>query len=84
MVASASSASVTEVTWRRQNARVEFQAGLDGSCPQAWPSVVWPPMILQLGTNLSIPSAWPQSGGRVIQDNCFPNESSLRTRVLCL
>lgn len=84
MVARASSASVTEGTARPQNARVEFQEGLDGSCPQAWPSVVWPPLILQLGTNLSIPSAWPQSGGRVIQDNRFPDESSLRTRVLWL
>lgn len=51
MVARASSASVTEGTAGPQNARVEFQEGLDGSCPQAWPSVVWPPMILQLGTN---------------------------------
>ena len=35
--------------------------------------MVWPPMILQLGTNLSIPSAWPQSGGRLLQDNRFPD-----------
>lgn len=46
MLARASNAGVTEGTGGPQNARVEFQAGLDRSCPQAWPSVLWPPMIL--------------------------------------